>query len=43
MSYTTSEIAAMLGCALVNAFILACIVGIGYALYLAMTVKIPAW
>ncbi len=43
MTYKLSLVAAwMIGIA-VNLFIGACIVGIAWALYLAMTVQIPSW
>ena len=41
--YRLSRIVALIGCALVNLFIGACIAGIVYVLYLAATVQVPAW
>ena len=43
MTYKLSLAAAWILGATLNLFIGACIVGIVWALYLAMTVQIPAW
>ncbi len=43
MTYKLSLVAAWVIGAAVNLFIGACIVGIAWVLYLAMTVQVPAW